>query len=129
MCSRYLEDDRRGDKDKLHFQFIDATWTEWEERQRGRNEPINDTYPNYETSVIIGRDGTPAVRTMRWGFPPPFVKNKAPVINVRNLAKGYWREWLGREQRGLVSTMAFSVLDQVARAPWFRRRAVLLCWD
>jgi hypothetical protein len=31
---------------KLHFQFIGTTWTEWEERQRRQNEPIEDVYPN-----------------------------------------------------------------------------------
>ena len=30
---------------KLHFQFIGTTWTEWEERQRRQNEPIEDVYP------------------------------------------------------------------------------------
>ena len=77
---------------KLHFQFIGTTWTEWEERQRGRNEPIADTYPNYEAPVIVDQDGQPELRTMRWGLPPPsFVKSKAPVTNVRHVAKGYWR--------------------------------------
>ena len=30
---------------KLHFQFIGTTWTEWAERQRRQNEPIEDIYP------------------------------------------------------------------------------------
>jgi hypothetical protein len=31
---------------KLHFQFYGTTLTEWEKRQRRRNEPIEDVYPN-----------------------------------------------------------------------------------
>jgi putative SOS response-associated peptidase YedK len=116
---------------KLHFQFIGTTWTEWEERQRGRNEPpqsaavpLGETYPNYEAPVIVDQDGSPAVRSMRWGSPPPpFVKSKAPVTNVRNIDKGYWKAWLGRDHRCLVPASSFSEFDQVARKPrWFRRR-------
>jgi hypothetical protein len=95
---------------KLHFQFIGTTWSEWEERQRGRNEPpqsaavpVGETYPNYEVPVIVDQDGTLVVRQMRWGFPPPsFIKSKAPVTNVRNIASGHWKAWLGQGHRCLV---------------------------
>ena len=35
---------------KLHYQFIGTTWTEWKERQRQQNEPIEDVYA-WHTSV------------------------------------------------------------------------------
>jgi hypothetical protein len=34
---------------KLHFQFIGTTWTEWEERQRQQNEPIEDVYRRHHS--------------------------------------------------------------------------------
>ncbi len=56
---------------KLHFQLIGTTWTEWEERQRGQNEPIKDVYPNRRAPVVILQDGQHIVREdMLWGFPP-----------------------------------------------------------
>ena len=44
---------------KLHFQFIGTTWTEWEERQRGRNEPITDTYPKEAFDPISPTSSSP----------------------------------------------------------------------
>ena len=38
---------------KLHFLFIGTTWTEWEERQRRQNEPIEDVYPNKRAPVVV----------------------------------------------------------------------------
>ena len=42
---------------KLHFQLIGTTWTEWEDRQRGQNEPIKDVYPNRRAPVALLQDG------------------------------------------------------------------------
>jgi len=42
---------------KLHFQFIGTTWTEWEEHQRRRNEPIEDVYPNKCAPEVVVQAG------------------------------------------------------------------------
>jgi hypothetical protein len=44
MCNLYTYKMTRAEMRalKLHFQFIGTTWTEWEERQRQRNEPIEE---------------------------------------------------------------------------------------
>src|SRR5436190_17247838 len=56
---------------KLHFQLIGTTWTEWEERQRRQNEPVQDVYPNRRAPVLTLQDGQHVVREdMFWGFPP-----------------------------------------------------------
>src|SRR5690242_18293656 len=55
---------------KLHFQFIGTTWTEWEERQRRQNEPIEDVYPNKRAPMVVLQNGEHVVREhMLWGFP------------------------------------------------------------
>jgi len=55
---------------KLHFQLIGTKWTEWEERQGRRNEPIEDVYPNKPAPVVVLENGEHVVREeMLWGFP------------------------------------------------------------
>jgi hypothetical protein len=41
----------------LHYQFHGLTWTDWEERQRRQNEPIQDIYPNKRAPVAVLQDG------------------------------------------------------------------------
>jgi putative SOS response-associated peptidase YedK len=85
---------------KLHFQFIGTTWTEWEERQRRQNEPIEDVYLNKRAPVVVLQNGEHVVREdMLWGFP----KHKPGAnwgTNFRTLSQ--WRPWLDREHRCVV---------------------------
>ena len=50
---------------KLHFQFHGTTWTEWEERQRRRNEPVDDVDPNMLAPVVVEQDGERVVREVQ----------------------------------------------------------------
>ena len=70
---------------KLHFQLIGTTWSDWEERQRRRNAPIEDVYPNKRAPVVVLQDGAHVVREdMLWGFPK--FEGKGPyVTNFRHL--------------------------------------------
>jgi hypothetical protein len=55
---------------KLHYQFVGTTWTEWEERQRQQNEPIEDVYPNKGAPVVVLQNTKHVVREdMLLGFP------------------------------------------------------------
>jgi len=97
---------------KLHFQFYGTTWTEWEERQRRRNEPIEDVYPNQRAPVVVLQDGEPVVREdMLWGFP----KYKPAAnwgTNFRTLKNNQWKLWLDREHRCIVPATAFAEPDK-----------------
>lgn len=97
---------------KLHFQFIGTTWSDWQERQRRRNEPIEDVYPNKRAPVVVVQDGAPVVREdMLWGFP----KYKPCAnwgTNFRTLRNSQWRQWLGREHRCVVPATAFAEPDK-----------------
>ena len=94
----------------------------FQEAMRGNNEPTQ-VYPKYMAPVGVLEGGQVVARRMSWGFPPPpFIKAKAPVTNVRNVAKGYWKAWLGPEHRCIVPATAFSEFDQQLRVPrWFKR--------
>jgi hypothetical protein len=47
---------------KLHFQLIGTTWTQWEERQRRQNEPIEHVYPTKRAPVVVIENGEHVVR-------------------------------------------------------------------
>lgn len=121
MCNLYEYDMTAEDMRLLqeHYRLIGI---EFSEAMRVPNAP-RQVYPNYEAPVVLDRDGARVVETMRWGFPPPpFVKSKAPVTNVRNVDKGFWKPYLGRASRCVVLTTAFSEFDQAQRRPrWFKR--------
>jgi putative SOS response-associated peptidase YedK len=114
MCNLYEYEMTEEDMRLLmeHYRRIGRNWAE-----------ATKVYPNYEAPVIVERAGERVPETMRWGFPPPaFVKSKAPVTNVRNVSKGYWRPYLGRESRCVVPVTAFSEFDQAQKRPrWFKR--------
>ena len=90
---------------KLHFEFIGTTWSEWEERQRRLNEPIEDVYPNKRAPVVILQDGEHVVREdMLWAFAEP--DKTTPKDNMMwrwfSRADGLpfcfaeiWRPWAG----------------------------------
>src|SRR4051812_42792201 len=53
---------------KLHYQFIGTTWTEWEERHRQRNEPIEDVYERALAGIkrareVLGYESVSALMT------------------------------------------------------------------
>jgi putative SOS response-associated peptidase YedK len=100
-----------------HYRLVGREWLEVLRTNDGK------VYPKYDAPVGVLEGERLAARRMSWGFPPPdFVKSKAPVTNVRHVAKGYWRPYLGREHRCIVPAMAFSEFDQELRLPrWFRR--------
>lgn len=105
---------------KLHYELIGK---DFQEAMRTHNGPPSSIYPNFEAPVMVAREGGRSIERMRWGFPPPpFVRTKATVQNVRHLAKGYWRPYLGRENRCVVPATAFSEWDAaLGRPAWFRR--------
>ena len=110
MCNLYEYDMTEEDMRLLieHYKLVGRNWSK-----------ITKVYPNYEAPVVVDR----VVETMRWGFPPPpFVKAKATVQNMRNTKNAYWRPYLGRESRCLVPVTAFSEFDLAARRlRWFKR--------
>jgi putative SOS response-associated peptidase YedK len=57
---------------------------------------------------------------MRWGFPPPPSRGKAPVTNVRNMNSPYWRGWLKAEWRCLLPATSF--------CEWTDRRPKIPHW-
>jgi putative SOS response-associated peptidase YedK len=121
MCNLYTYKLSRDEVRHLlqHYKLIGQQYLEV---LTGKNDETS-VYPNYEAPVISDRLGKHAIEPMRWGFPPPpFVKSKAPVTNVRNVDKGYWKPYLGREHRCLVPASAFSEWDANLKQPrWFRR--------
>jgi hypothetical protein len=90
----------------LHYQFHGLTWTEREERQRERNEPIEDVYPNKRAPVVVVENGEHVVREdMLWGF-PKYKPGANWGTNFRTLKNGQWRPWLDREHRCIVPAAA-----------------------
>lgn len=121
MCNLYEYEMTAEDERLLaeHFKLVGKAFAE---AMRGTNA-ARQVYPNYEAPVVVSIDGKPVVRTMRWGFPPPpFIKTKATVQNVRHVAKGYWKPYLELGQRCLVPATAFSEFDHALKLPrWFKR--------
>src|SRR5689334_21416282 len=114
MCNLYTYKMTRDEMRalKLHFQLIGTTWSEWEERQRRRNEPIEDVYPNMSAPVAVLREGAPVVRhDMRWGF-PKYKPGASWGTNFRTLKNSQWRPWLDREHRCVVPATAFAEPDK-----------------
>jgi putative SOS response-associated peptidase YedK len=111
---------------KLHYQFHGTTWSEWEERQAGRNEPIEDVYPNKRAPVVVVENGEHVVREdMLWGF-PKYEPGANWGTNFRTLKNGQWKPWLDREHRCVVPAMAFAEPDQTTPKGavmwrWFKR--------
>jgi putative SOS response-associated peptidase YedK len=111
---------------KLHFQLIGTTWSQWEERQRQRNEPVADVYPNRRAPVVVLPDGEHVVRDdMLWGF-PPFKPGAGYGTNFRSLKIKLWRDWLDREHRCIVPATAFAEPDRntpkgAVEWRWFER--------
>jgi putative SOS response-associated peptidase YedK len=65
-------------------------------------------YPDTMAPVVrVARDGERELTMMRWGFPPPPNRERAPVTNVRNVKSPYWRMWLKTEWRCLVPATSF----------------------
>ena len=114
MCNLYTYKMTREEMRALtlHFQLIGTTWTEWEERQRQQNEPIEDVFPNKRAPVVVMQDGEHVVRDdMSWGFP----KYKPAAdwgTNFRTLNNSQWKPWLGHEHRCIVPAMAFAEPDK-----------------
>jgi len=112
---------------KLHYQFIGTTWTEWEERQRQQNEPIEDVYPNKRAPVVVLQNGEHVVREdMLWGF-PKYKPGASWGTNFRTLKNSQWRPWLDREHRCVVPATAFAEPDKNTPKGdmmwrWFKRR-------
>lgn len=96
---------------KLHYQLIGTTWTEWEERQRQRNEPIEDVYPNKRAPVAVLQDGELVREDMLWGF-PKYQPGANWGTNFRTLRNSQWKPWLDAEHRCVVPAMAFAEPDK-----------------
>jgi putative SOS response-associated peptidase YedK len=97
---------------KLHFQFVGTTWTDWEERQRRQNEPIEDVYPNKRAPVVVIENGEPVVREdMLWGF-PKYKPGANWGTNFRTLKNSQWKPWLDRAHRCIVPATAFAEPDK-----------------
>jgi putative SOS response-associated peptidase YedK len=108
---------------KLHFQLIGTSWTEWQERQRRFNTPIEDVFPNKRAPVVVLQDGEHAVREdMLWGF-PKVQGAKTWGTNFRTLRNAQWKPWLDRAHRCVVPVTAFAEPDK--NTP---RGAVLWRW-
>jgi putative SOS response-associated peptidase YedK len=79
---------------KLHYQFIGTPRTEWEERQRRQNEPIEDVYPNKRAPVAVLQNGEHVVREdMLWGFPKykpvaSLARSRAPLRRAGDGLRG-----------------------------------------
>ena len=111
MCNLYTYKMTREEMRalKLHFQFIGTTWTEWEERQRRLNEPVEDVYPNKRAPVVTLQGGEHVVREdMLWGF-PKYKPGANWGTNFRSLKNSQWRAWLDRKHRCVVPATAFAV--------------------
>ena len=97
---------------KRHFQLIGTTWSDWEERLRRQNVPIEDVYPNMRAPVVILQNGEHVVREdMRWGF-PKYKPGANWGTNFRTLKNSQWRSWLDREHRCVVPAMSFAEPDE-----------------
>src|SRR5580658_3484772 len=121
----------------LHYQFHGLTWTEREERQRERNAPIEDVYPNKRAPVVVVENGEHVVREdMLWGF-PKYKPGANWGTHFRTLKNGQWRPWLDREHRCIVPGVGLrrgrqdhtSRRDDVAVVQTCRWAAVLIRRD
>lgn len=71
-----------------------------------------DIYPDTMAPVVgISPDGLELTR-MRWGMPSPRSRISASgrdpgLTNIRNIASGHWRRWLGVENRCVVPMTSF----------------------
>jgi putative SOS response-associated peptidase YedK len=103
---------------KQHYSLVGLDYLE----VLGLKNDATAVYPNYEAPVISARLGQLMIEPIRWGFPPPpFVSSKAPVTNVRNVSKGFWKPYLGKENRCLVPANAFSEWNAALKRPsWFK---------
>lgn len=74
----------------------------------GTNLPALDAiYPGYHAPVILQQDGTRALQSMAWGW-PPFGQIKRPITNIRNLDSRFWASALADPKcRCLVPVTAF----------------------
>jgi hypothetical protein len=93
MCNLYTYKMTRGEMRalKLHFQLIGTTWTEWEERQGRRNEPVEEVYPNKPAPVLVLENGEHVVREdMLWG---PWTGDQRwrPLAVLDHDHRGQWR--------------------------------------
>ena len=97
---------------KLHFQFIGTAWSDWVERQRRFNAPIDDVYPNKRAPVVVLQDGEHVVREdMLWGF-PKYKPGANWGTNFRTLGNSQWRTWLDGGHRCAVPATAFAEPDK-----------------
>jgi putative SOS response-associated peptidase YedK len=110
----------------LHFKFLGTTWSEWLERQRRQNKPIEDVYPNKPAPVVVLENGEHVVREdMLWGF-PKYKQGANWGTNFRSLKNSQWKQWLDREHRCVVPASAFAEPDKNTPKGsmmwrWFRR--------
>jgi len=132
MCNLYTYKMSREEMRalKLHFQLIGTTWSDWEERQRRRNEPVEDVYPNKRAPVVVVQDGQHVVREdMLWGFPKHQPRANWGT-NFRTLKNSQWRPWLDRAHRCVVPATAFAEPDRTTPKGnmmwrWFSRADTL----
>ena len=86
----------------------------------GNQPTLPAIFPDQLAPVVVKRDATRTVETMRWGFPPPPNVGGRPVTNVRNVASPHWRGWLKPQYRCLVPATAFSEYQDGSKLPtWF----------
>jgi putative SOS response-associated peptidase YedK len=114
MCNLYTYKMSREEMRalKLHFQLIGTTWSDWEERLRRQNEPVEDVYPNKRAPVMVLQDGAHVVREdMLWGF-PKYQPRANWGTNFRTLKNSQWRPWLDRAHRCAVPATAFAEPDR-----------------
>ena len=75
--------------------------------QTGNLEPMPSIFPDQLAPVVRdGADGREILR-MRWGMPGPATYGGAPITNIRNTESGWWRRWLGPENRCVVPASSF----------------------
>ncbi|MBN8920449.1 MAG: SOS response-associated peptidase family protein [Rhizobiales bacterium] len=75
---------------------------------RSGNLPsLPGVYPDSLAPVVRATPEGHELLMMRWGFPPPPDLGTRPITNARNLASGYWRDWLERRFRCVVPVTSF----------------------
>lgn len=102
MCNLYASTTAQEAMRQLFDGMIDRA---------GNLEP-GSVYPD-QLGAIIRHDGDKLeLVKARWGMPSPkFVlktERDPGVTNMRNLASGHWRRWLGKDHRCLVAVTSFA---------------------
>lgn len=73
----------------------------------GNLRPQPAIFPDSVAPVVRETTAGRELTRMRWGIPGPVIHGGRPLMNVRNVASGFWKPYLMFEQRCLVPATSF----------------------